>query len=1246
MEPTVVEPPAVRRCLGYLDPQEKQQLFQRLVAGEKCDVIGIATARRPLWSHRVRPDLYVCFIFIEKLEGLELRLLRVMPQPASTDVARDILFDAGEIVDEQKSRVGRITVSKLPPRPGVTFDEVGGSFNAYISPAPSLVDAWKRQESLHQAPPLLGKDQERAVLPPPPLLIQGVAGSGKTTLMAYLCFRKLEAVAQQDLAPRIALVVYNDELKAYSERLLEQLFSARRIDERAQWVSIRTYREVCNEILKSTPLELDEFDWVPTSAHAEVKNALRAYKRQHSLNVPPSLSDEIIEEIVGVIKGGNLKWDEGRDLMDKEEYLNLPSSDSLIDRQYREEVYRLARAYQAHLCRLRKSRQPGFDEMDAARVLLTSREAWGHKHFDFVLVDEAQDFTPIQHAFLCSLASAANGLVFAGDEEQVVRPSHFRWNRLDDVVRKVFGEIPVSRQTLHMNRRNPKAVIEFAQCILGKRNESLSKKSFSSDVPIASGTIAPTPMRIKVAPGEASRVIECLATNIAKIGVIVPTEDEKLSVSRWGFKGIEFGRAFLPEECKGLEFLVVCLLNLGVKYARLEDVDFASTVRANVAKAYNEIYVSVTRCQGPLLLIDEVKPGDAQPTFWDILHDYAEQRGLGPIFEDYHLAIDRSEAIPTSGASPPSIGAIANQIGISESLVAQLQNWVQGFSLSSTEWSEEGPQPEYYGTGREPYRISGPLIEALEKWQSKNLVNRFAVAAHEFSMNKNYDAAAECWMRIGEYELAGKCYERGNKLRNAANAYVFAGRLILAARLYIRLTDAENAATLLDILGQHDSAAKYWRQAKNHARASRSLELVGRIEDAAKAALESEDPERAGDLFERAEKYHAAAQCWENAIQDSLEPIPGSIAQLIRRGASCWSVAFHQPNIATHVVQLTSNCAENVLLDRYLAYMIEWWRENDEQLRAAEALDRIKQHRQASKLYGELNEPVKAGRSLAMANDYLGAAETVRGHSTPDELSYLRLALKQLDDDNIPQLRSIVRLIGNAGELIEATSILEQINQRTADTDVRNDLREYWKMLADEFATQADLEAAQNRTQVLELRAGVAYRRARFNFKSAEFFDRADVNCDAQGHPIPSARLAAVYETFRLYDLAAETRLKASNLPGCKAKTRRNLLESAWRCSLFGSDRRLSADIASALANAHETIGDFTRSIDFRRSACEQFREAKAWTNAAEVMIDIAQQSGSKEDWQAALTSAEAANDRDLLDFIKEQMQGESGKNA
>ena len=132
-------------------------------------------------------------------------------------------------------------------------------------------------------------------------------------------------------------------------------------------------------------------------------------------------------EIMGILKG--LMFDKkpdnwNRDLTKKlipfDEYTSLNKSYSLLSFEEKEFIYRIAEKYEEW-----KFENDLYDMNDLAVKSINS-----NIKYDFLVVDEIQDFTEVEIYFMASLIKNSVNILLAGDIHQMINFNSFSFERL------------------------------------------------------------------------------------------------------------------------------------------------------------------------------------------------------------------------------------------------------------------------------------------------------------------------------------------------------------------------------------------------------------------------------------------------------------------------------------------------------------------------------------------------------------------------------------------------------------------------------------------------------------------------------------------------------------------------------------------------------------------------------------------------------------------------------------------------
>lgn len=287
------------------------------------------------------------------------------------------------------------------------------------------------------------------------LLLAGSAGTGKTTVGLYRLLKSLETLP----TGKRLYVAYNPILVKEAHKHFKRLCGTR-IAEIESVFQFKTIRDLCLEILESTGQAYDALNEVD---YQIFKQLYRRPERQH---YPPAL---VWDEIRSLIKGSQLATDVN--MLPQKEYERLGKKKaSVIPYNQRHIVYNLAEWYQKRL-----SLDGQFDEIDLARkVLQTTKQGKGER-YQLIVCDEVQDFAELQLELLVRLINSDGHLFFAGDLNQMISPSGFRW---EDLKTRFFnGQRQAVQKTLNFNFRSVGSLVNLANQLLKLRSRLLKERT-------------------------------------------------------------------------------------------------------------------------------------------------------------------------------------------------------------------------------------------------------------------------------------------------------------------------------------------------------------------------------------------------------------------------------------------------------------------------------------------------------------------------------------------------------------------------------------------------------------------------------------------------------------------------------------------------------------------------------------------------------------------------------------------------
>ncbi len=416
------------------------------------------------------------------------------------------------------------------------------------------------------------------------ILISGSAGTGKTTVGLYRLARTL----QMNPAAMCLYVAYNPILVKESEEQFKQLWGNSYGDLPLK-PNFLTIRDLCLKITKDFGKEFDRHIVDYPQFHQ------RYIKKPESREYPPSL---IWDEIRSVIKGANLKEQSQSYLLSEKEYESLGRKRSeIIQRKDRRTIYKLAQWYQDHL----NSEQLA-DEIDLTRAALQITKIENHNPYTLVVCDEVQDFTEIQLEFLIGLLAQGGQILCAGDINQMISPSGFRWGDL--TTRLHAKNQKWTEENLSTNFRSTGKLVSLAVKILKLKSKLLPESKSSEELP-------------QSITGELARLVEASKDNLKEINlgaadaILVRTENRKQELN----KTLETTLIFTIEESKGLEFDTVYLIDFFENSKSLWTTALSSSKKLKEQEKpelrleFNLLYVAITRARR-LLNICEAERSD------------------------------------------------------------------------------------------------------------------------------------------------------------------------------------------------------------------------------------------------------------------------------------------------------------------------------------------------------------------------------------------------------------------------------------------------------------------------------------------------------------------------------------------------------------------------------------------------------------------------------------------------------------
>lgn len=445
----------------------------------------------------------------------------------------------------------------------------------------SFVNASHNKFHLLDKPISFDEFQEEVFRVKPPIIVIGSAGSGKTALT-------LEKI--KTLKGRVLYVTLSPFLVENSANL----YYANHYENEKQEIDFFSFTDFCStiKILEGHEMDQRAFNqWMQTRAH------VYGVKDVH----------KVFEEFRGVLTGMEVD----KPYLSRSDYEGLGVRRSIFLGSERNKIYDVFEKYIEHI------KNNGFYDLN---IIAYEYLSLCTPVYDFIVVDEMQDFTNIQLFLLLKSLKDKNGFILCGDSNQIVHPNFFSWTNVKTMFYKqdmVEREVKV----LKANFRNSIEITAVANRLLKIKHArfgSIDKESTYLVKPVGdvAGEVTLLSDNDKV-----RKMFNDKTSRSTKFALLVMRQEDKPGAR----KIFKTPLLFSIHESKGLEYENVIILNFVSGYAaefneiaqtvKQEDVDSEelvfSRLRDKTDKSIdtykffiNSLYVAITRGIKNIYLIE------------------------------------------------------------------------------------------------------------------------------------------------------------------------------------------------------------------------------------------------------------------------------------------------------------------------------------------------------------------------------------------------------------------------------------------------------------------------------------------------------------------------------------------------------------------------------------------------------------------------------------------------------------------
>ncbi len=430
--------------------------------------------------------------------------------------------------------------------------------------------------------PLSFDDAQEAVYRrPPPLIVVGSAGSGKTALT----LEKLKHAEGE------VLYVTHSAFLAQSAR---DLYYANGFEHTGQEAVFLSYREFIESIRVPVGREALWRDFV--GWFARMRQAFKDID-----------GHQAFEEIRGVLAAS------ASGILSREDYRNRGVRQSIFPAEQRDALYDLFEKYRAWLVEAK---------LYDLNLVAQDWQVLAAPRYDFVVIDEVQDITPVQLALVLKTLRKPGHFLLCGDSNQIVHPNFFSWAQ----VKSLFWRDPqlAERQELSVltaNFRNGLEATRVANTLLKIKQKRFGSIDRESNFLVQAVGGEPGQVALLADKDAVKKELGQKIRQSTQVAVLVMRDEDKAEARKYFTTPLLFS----IHEAKGLEYENIVLYRF-VSDHRAEFIDIADGVdkkdiavdtleyrRAKdkhdksleVYKFYvNALYVALTRAMKNLYLIE------------------------------------------------------------------------------------------------------------------------------------------------------------------------------------------------------------------------------------------------------------------------------------------------------------------------------------------------------------------------------------------------------------------------------------------------------------------------------------------------------------------------------------------------------------------------------------------------------------------------------------------------------------------
>ena len=1003
------------------------------------------------------------------------------------------------------------------------------------------------------------------------LLIQGPAGSGKTTLALFQALNLFELHSDDS----IVLFTYHEELacvcRAYKVNLLgSDDLKELGEDDDTRGIKVFSYLEFVKEYLQKDYKKIEpRKSWISKKHSIDLIQRILTQKNRWERKFS---ADEIYGLIYSILKGRFVPRSD-RLPASKDDYVRIFKDYGRAPEDL-DEILEIFSIYQN---RLEVHKQ--LDEADIIRLSyeqLKSRPGFSDTQQKlWIIIDEVQDFTELEWKSILLLweKQLGDGLVgesypfVCGDTNQNISRSGFRWQELESYLRSTLGNLhrhnAIKRIALHQNYRNTQQIHQLAAFVRRFGSDS-------GDLGLPSQITGPEPILAAVTDDQEmiAELRKIDATHSSMNPVVVLVEDDQ-SLIKMREQLADCANVFLLSlrNSKGLEFEDVIIYRAFSSAATVDDQSNGQT-----ARLFDLWYMGICRARRNLLLV--LRTDDLQ-AWQSLLQDrYEEFLSFFQVMSSDNFSL--TPFMERRQLSVPDYNVIFLERRIAE------DHWQIFVSYCQ---SKQSPSDNETSKDEKPHQFAlFAKKKALTLWQR---CLDYASLGRAYVYLKDYSRAIPLLIRSGQISEAAQClflserylesaelYEKSLAFLDAANAYAKNGSFEKAAEVYESIAQWKLAAENYKLAGRLSKATIAWEKAGMHEAAAEIYKSKGDHVAAAESFFQASDFASAAEMFLKADEKLEAARCFHKS---------GQYIRAIE--------IFLELNLRSEAAQSYEKCGN--YLEAASSYEA-----SEKLLDAARMHEMAQNYQRAADLYADLDETAKAAEAYEKSNMLHEAANFYeRAGNFPKALSLAKESSNNLVaarcHERLGDFQSAASCFIAAGNINEAAYCLEKAGNLDEAAKLFTDSENYAQAASCLLKLDRKMEAA--KLLILATQVAAAFELSvnqQNRVKNNSFFSELIQWCRENKRTNAEAQL---------FEMSKDFASAAQKYRDCL------MLGKAAKC-FEKAGKLLDA------ANAYSETAEFEK-------AAECYKSLKKWKDAAQCLERI-------QKWAEAKVLYEKANDK------------------